>query len=137
MLLGKFFGLLGSSPKFRVFPGTYSDIVSFPSSASVSLAFKSNGDVELITGVGTTQVGKWVIPTGLAGAGYEIRATLNSGSFGTGTMGSWLGLGSNRTWANSQSGSGVTTGNATFEIRNAASLAVVASGSITLTANVL
>lgn len=57
-----------------------------------------------------------------AASDYEVRATLTSGSI-TGTFGSWLGLGTTRTWSKSGAAS---TASMDVEIRLAASGAVVA-----------
>lgn len=65
---------------------------------------------------------------------YEIRATLLSGATPTGTLGSWTSLGTTSAWSLSQSISGVSTCALLIEIRNAASLSVVDTATVTLNA---
>lgn len=77
----------------------------------------------------------WIEPTSAAGSAYEVRATVTSGTFTSGTAGSWLSLGSIRNWTCDQATDGTKTVTATFEIRNATSLAVLTTATITLTAN--
>jgi hypothetical protein len=78
--------------------------------------------------------GIWLTGTG-TGTNYEIRATVVSGS-PTGTTGSWLALSSNRTWSVSVDGtSGLTeTAELTLEIRDASTLTVYTTSSLTLEA---
>lgn len=78
-------------------------------------------------------IGNWVTPTSAA-AGYECRMTVTSGTFSVGTVGSWLALTSTRTWAKTQSIVGVGQVVGTIEIRDAATLAVVATATVDLTA---
>lgn len=77
----------------------------------------------------------------LAGAAsdYEARVTVNSGSLTTGTTGSWLGLGTTRTWTlvNSSDTPGTTTASVTVEIRTVSGSVVVASAPVDFTATVL
>lgn len=63
---------------------------------------------------------------------YEIKATLISGTAPTGTLGSWSSLGTTRTWALSQGIVGDTTCTLSIEIRNAVSLSVVDTATVTL-----
>lgn len=63
---------------------------------------------------------------------YEIKATVLSGDAPTGTLGSWLALSSNRAWTLSQSAVGDTTCTLLIEIRNALSLAVVDTATVTI-----
>lgn len=74
-----------------------------------------------------------------SGSDYEVRLTVTAGSFATGTTGSWLGLGSTRTWGNTASpGTGfyynLVQGNGLLEIRNAATQIVVAFSALTVRA---
>jgi hypothetical protein len=75
--------------------------------------------------------GEWLL-SGSA-ADYEARATKVSGTTPSGTLGSWLALSSDRTWSLT-----TTAGNAscvlTIEIRNATTLAVLDTATITLEA---
>jgi hypothetical protein len=65
---------------------------------------------------------------------YEVRATATSGSFSTSPGTLWYNLGTDRTYAVTQATVGSKSCTATFEIRDATSLVVLASESITLTA---
>lgn len=65
-------------------------------------------------------------------ANYEVRATQVSGVTIAGTLGSWLNCGTTRTW--SITGTGSNLGTMTVQIRDATSLAVLASATITIDA---
>lgn len=73
-------------------------VVGAAGSASVTLS--SNGNW---TGTGTTSgsfSSTWISPTGAAGANYDVKAVVVSGTITVGTTGSFLSLGSNQTWTN-------------------------------------
>ena len=82
---------------------------------------------------GGTYSGEWML-VGPA-SGYEARFTILSGTLSTGTAGSWLNLGTTRTWTVSRSTIGSTICQGTVEIRDAATLAVLATATITLEAD--
>jgi hypothetical protein len=63
---------------------------------------------------------------------YQVRTTKTSGTSPSGTLATWLGLGTSRAWT--LSGTGVTC-NLTVEIRDVATSTVQATAYITLTAN--
>lgn len=64
---------------------------------------------------------------------YEARATPTSGTFSTGTSGSWVALSSTQSWTRN-SGAGVSTGvTFTLEIRRASDQVVVDTATITMT----
>lgn len=90
----------------------------------------ASGVAQRVSGtLGTlTYAGEWRV-RGVS-ADYEVRATLNSGSLdaGSSATGTWLALTSSRSWFRD------TDGNAslTIEIRDASSLAVLASANVTL-----
>lgn len=63
---------------------------------------------------------------------YEIKATALSGTPTTGTLDSWVSLGTTRTWTLSQSIPGDATCILSIEIRNAVSLSVVDTATVTL-----
>lgn len=67
---------------------------------------------------------------------YEARATLNSGSLTSGTTGSWLALSSSREWTVTDSVFDLNPVEAEIlvEIRNATTLAVIDSATVTLSA---
>ncbi len=67
----------------------------------------------------------WIVPQ-VGMAGYEARATLNSGSLSTGVTGSWQALDSARSWASTSSATLL------IEIRDGTTLAVLDSAIIAL-----
>jgi hypothetical protein len=69
-------------------------------------------------------------------ANYEVKATLTSGTFTTGTAGSWLNLATEREWTARQTTVGTKTTTATFEIRKVGTTTILATATITLTATV-
>jgi hypothetical protein len=78
--------------------------------------------------------GDWITPqTNMSS--FECRATLVSGTLTSGTVGTWLNLGSNRTWTRTRTTLGVSSTTMTVEIRRASDAVVVDSASITLTAD--
>lgn len=105
-----------------------------------SIAFRNTGQLRGTTaGVGTTDYpNEWQNPVGGATASdYEVRATEVSQTgvaTRTGTMNTWLNLGTDRTWtltANNPS-QGVRTWVIDFEIRDVATSTVQATARITL-----
>jgi hypothetical protein len=76
----------------------------------------------------TTYSGEWLL-VGSA-SDYEVRVTIVSGTLTSGTTGSWLSCGSDRNWSITSSVGKTTV--LTVEIRNAASLAVLDTATITL-----
>lgn len=90
---------------------------------------------EIIQGA-ANQIGNWIVPaSGMSG--YETRATVtaggSSGGTFTGTTGSWLNLGTTRTWNLSNDVSGAYSYRTlTVEIRDASTLSVLTSATITI-----
>lgn len=68
------------------------------------------------------------------GASYEVRATETSGTVSGGTVGTWQSLSSARAWWVTRSTAGSKTCTLTIEVRNATTLVVLDSCSVTLTA---
>lgn len=93
------------------------------------------GDIYHSNSAGTySDQGDWISPKGAAGADYEVRATLNSGTLTGGTTGSWVGLSGAITWYCERSLAGTQGANLTIEIRNASSMAVLDSATVVLSA---
>jgi hypothetical protein len=71
-----------------------------------------------------------------AASDYECRATVTSGTLTSGTAGSWLNLGTTRSWSRNDTTAGATptTVNLTLEIRRASDGVVVASSAVTIRA---
>lgn len=96
------------------------------SSATANIAYKSSGTV--LDNMGAVRE-NWLI-TGV-GADYDIRATLQSGTNPTtGTMGTWLNLGTSRTWQNTAIAGTNLSSVFLIEIRNATTLVVLDSATI-------
>jgi hypothetical protein len=92
--------LLGTGPgvEYRLDADTYIDFAFSPNDAGVSFTVKSNGTVEVFAdNSGVLASYNWLTPT-TGSTTYYVRATLLSGTFTSGTTGTWLALTSNRTW---------------------------------------
>lgn len=126
--------LFSTDPLVLITDQTITDIlVANPASAAYQLL--NTGVCQRVTNSGTTFIQNWISPqSGMSG--YEVRATVASGSGGTlnGTTGSWLSLGTSRTWELTESANTLATRVLTIEIRNATTLVVQTSASITLQA---
>ena len=102
-----------------------------PTDATASWTFKADGTVWKTGTTGTSQFQsgtEWCDQTPTAT--YWIRATSNSGSAPTsGTLNSWLLLNSDRTWAWTETGIGITAGSVKIEISTTYNgTAIVATG---------
>lgn len=73
---------------------------------------------------------------GLPGAGYDARFTVTSGALSGGTAGVWLNLGTSRSWTRGRAALGISTVIGTMEIRDAGTLAVLATATIELSAEI-
>lgn len=82
---------------------------------------------------GGTYSGEWML-VGPSSA-YEARFTITSGALSTGTAGTWLNLGTSRAWTVTRNTVGTSTCQGTVEIRDAATLTVLATATITLEAD--
>lgn len=107
-------------------------------SSPTGLDFRADGAVwakDDTSGGTYTSRYNWKTGTG-ATSDYELRVTLDGGSpdgFSSGTVGSWLGLGTTRSYTRGSSSWIERTVTALFEIRDASTLVVLASGTISLT----
>jgi hypothetical protein len=87
--------------------GSINQSAGWPSAASAGGASINVNNDGTFTGSGSGG-GNWVTPTNAAVAAlYEIRVDATAGSFSTGTTGSWLDLGTTRSWSRN-AGSDVT-----------------------------
>lgn len=126
---------MGSGRGATLVNDNYEDIVPSPSNASVAFSTDSDG------GVYGTQVGvfgfqyTWRTGTGVS-ADYDVRATETSGTVSSGTVGSWLNLATDQTWTKTRNTVGSSAVTLTVEIRDAATLAVLDTATVTLTAEV-
>jgi hypothetical protein len=86
-------------------------------SSSVSVTFNSSGTQFTTINGSTTALGEWVVPASNA-ANWEIRAVLESGANPTtGTLNTWEGLSTSRTWGLSRSSIGQIETSLLFEFR--------------------
>jgi hypothetical protein len=72
--------------------------------------------------------------SGVAGD-FQVRATLTSGTLTSGTTGSWLALSTSRSWSCTAPLGGSKNATLTIEIRDASSLTVLDSATVTLSAD--
>lgn len=108
-----------------------------PTDATAAYSLENDGDVSRTVNGAVTDLGDWMSPknSGLASL-FECRATLNSGSLTGGTTGSWLGLGTTRSWTRTQTSVGASAANLTIEIRRAGTTTTIASCTVQLDAEV-
>jgi hypothetical protein len=86
-------------------------------SSSVSVTFNSAGTQFTTVNGSTAALGAWVVPSSQA-ANWEIRAVLESGDAPTtGTLNTWEGLSTSRTWGLSRSSIGQSEASLLFEFR--------------------
>lgn len=126
-----------ATPRVLISDATLTDLTIDPSICIVSYQLTSAGVANAITtSSGTGAIENWVTPTGAAGANYETRATVNTGTLSSGTTGAWTALSSTQTWTVTRSTVGTKNCNITVEIRLASSGTVLDSATIDLSANV-
>lgn len=102
-----------------------------PSDATATFSVTSGG-----TATNTGAAGQTWLLSGAAGD-YDVRATLASGSSPTGSaLATWHDCGTTRSWTLTQTTVGLNTCTLTVEIRNGTTLAVLATATITITAEV-
>jgi hypothetical protein len=120
--------------------GTFNGIANWSATAvdygapqTASYTIKSDGTI--IDNSGTT--GTWN-SSSTVGSGYEVKATVTSGSPTSGTTGSWLSLSSNRSWTKAVTTVGSNASAAfTLQIRAAGTTTILDSATITLFAEAL
>jgi hypothetical protein len=128
MLLG------GGGTAAQLEAASYETIRVSPNSAQVAVELRTDGDFYTVTNAVSLLRYRWLL--GGAVSQFEARATTTSGTLSTGTAGTWLPLSSTQGWGVSQASVGFKSCTFTLEIRDAASLVVLASASITLSATV-
>lgn len=110
---------------------TYSRIGTTPA----QLQFNSDGFAYANTTGSLVQQYQWLTGSGTA-SDYEVRSTVTGGSPGSFTTdpsaGTWLALSTSRTWERASTASFDRNVIATYEIRDASTLTVLATASITL-----
>jgi hypothetical protein len=103
------------------------------------VGYQVANDGYVYTGAGNfspsySQFEQWDTSSSTVG-NYEVRATLNSGTTPTGTLSTWLNLGTTRTWSLSAAAGNFQTCNLTIEIRDTATSTVQATAILTLEAD--
>lgn len=114
---------------------TYTAGALSPADATARFHVSSDGNVYFQPNNGSNELlYAWRLSG--ASADYDIFATLNSGTLLEGTTGSWLNLASTRAWAVQRTSNlaGNNDVSITLQIRNASTLAVLATATVTLSA---
>jgi len=97
MLSSSTAGGSGPASTIEVLPQDIIDSVASPSTASAAFKLDNDGYVYQITSSGgTVQLQQWCVPAANASQ-FEAFVTVTYGTV-TGTTGSWLSLGTDRTW---------------------------------------
>lgn len=124
-------GGVSASSRVQVFSGYIIGIGSTVLASRALVEFNTDGTQYRQEGsAAKASMGSW-LKTGVVGD-YQIRATLTSGTSPSGTVGSWLALSSTQTWSvSAPSGTQVVT-ELLFEIRDAATSAVLDSATVIL-----
>jgi hypothetical protein len=130
----------GSSPSVVLAPATYvTDLQPAPGFAQAQFSLTNAGLTTQLISTGSYNDDPWCVP-GSSSADYEVYATLIAGALTSGTTGSWLGLGTTRTWdvSNTYLGSDVDEKYAALnlEIRAIGTTEILATGGLTLSATV-
>lgn len=102
-------------------------------SMTAGVSLNGNGSLSIYYNGSPIVVGYWITPqTNMSD--YEVRATLSSGNTPTGTLGSWLSLGTTKSWT-LQSSSGALSSVILLEIRWTGDNSVQDSATYTLNAS--
>lgn len=104
--------------------------------ATLNLRNDGSLSTQITGGSETIDSDEWLNPPVSVDASlYECQATVISGSLSSGTAGSWLSLGTTRTWTRSQNVSGTSEVVFTLEVRLIGTANTLASANMTLTAD--
>ncbi len=126
-----------SSTAPMLMDATYSHVRADPLNANATFTLQSDGRA---SGTGTatpSEAASYIWLDSGVGSLYDVNATLSSGSTPTGSaVGSWLSLGTTRSWTASQTVPGVETCVLSVAIRPAGGGATITTKSITLYAEV-
>lgn len=107
---------------------TVQQVKTDPANALASYTLANTRAVQVSPGSTSDE---WAV-SGITVGDFEARATVVSGSVSGGTTGSWLGLGTSRTWERNRTTVGTSEAVLTIEIRDVATSTVRATASITL-----
>lgn len=111
---------------------------TFPT-ITCSFEVSNNGFLRWSSGASDTRFNaqQWITPTSAAGANYEARVTVISGSFDSGTINTWISLATNPVWSISRGVAGGESVSFTLEIRDAFSGTVLDSANFSLTCDLI
>lgn len=123
-------GAVGSMTTLTWYPVTISNQSIFQLGSPFVASYKLNND-GTVKNHNNSLLETWLL-TGSA-SGFEARVTVTSGALSSGTVGSWVNLGTSQTWSRSSTGETIFL----VEIRDAATLTVQDSATITLTVDPL
>lgn len=122
-------------PRVTLADATIVDATFSPTNANATYSLTNTGAINSTTvSGGSVSLGNWVFPTSAAGANYEVRVTVLSGSLTSGTSGSWQALSTTRTWTRNRTASGSSTCVFTVEIRSTSTLALLGFATVSLSA---
>lgn len=116
---------------------TPTSVIVGPGTATASFNLQSDGDIDA-TATNNTIADRddWIAPK-INMAQYEVRATLQSGGpMTSGTMGSYLTLGTNRVWTLAQAGVGSIGAVVRYEFRKTGDTAILLTKDVTFNAQV-
>lgn len=108
--------------------GAYQDAVIDPDNASVAFTVGSAGTVVATGDPGYT----WLLSG--VNSDYDVKVDATSGSFSSGTTGTWLNLATGRTWTRTRTVFGTSEVFATVRIRRVSDGVVLDTANISLTA---
>lgn len=136
-ILSAIAGALTRAASVTIESAAINDFVLEPATSAATVEFGADGIYRSVSqSSGSSDIGPWVTPTTAAGADFEIRASVVTGSVTGSATGSWLALSSTRYWTSARASPGVSAAQITVEIRAAASGAVLDSATFDLTAEV-
>lgn len=119
---------------------TIQGVTTEPATCTAQYRLENAGDItEQASPSGHTDVGDWIDPKAEAGSGYDARMSKQSGSatLAVGSEATWESLGTTRTYGISNTTGGTTADYVgLIEIRDATTLEVLDSATITLEAQV-
>jgi len=129
--------LLGSSPMdatITISDEFISDVSGGFTQARAGYRLGSDGTAYEVLFLATNSLGAWCDPAYLSGV-YEAQATLVWGDTPTGTLGSWVSLGSTQTWVFLVAPGSAKSCVLTVEIRKTGTATVLDTATITLLAD--
>lgn len=122
---------LAKAPVIDISPRTVTKLGNGAGTITSTYRLENDGDVsnhDLIV------LERWIQNSTNYG-GYECRATVTSGTLTSGTTGTWLALSTSRSWSRDAGAATLEEAVITVEIRDATTLEVKDSASITIRAN--